>query len=522
MNTPLAVSLALHLHLEKHASPPLFRQLYTSLRAAILDGYLEGGLRLPSTRQLASALGISRNTVVSAFEQLIMEGYLDGKVGSGTFVAHVLPEELQQISQSENSRPAPLPSAGTPPYLSAWGASLADRKSSTISGKSGRAFQPGIPAIEEFPYKLWSRLAAHTWRVIEREQLSYTDPLGYEPLRKTIADYVRMVRGMKCEPEQVIIMAGVQQTLALVSKMVLNPGDTACIEECCHPSVRQALIDAGARLVPIAVDQQGLSVERLVSDENDEKGEGPARLVYVTPSHQCPLGVTMSPARRLALLQWAARSGSWIVEDDYDSEYRYDGRPLPALQGLDQVGNVLYMGTFSKVLFPALRLSYLVVPAASLDFFARGRAAQGRQAPLMEQVILTAFFNEGHFARHIRRMNTLYQERQALLIKAVRRKLGDELKIEPNSTGLHVMGWLRPDLDDRQVSKLAQEWGIDVPPLSAFAPGSKVRSGLVMGYACVNPSQIDAGVDQLARALESAGQKKRTQAYDSLMVENNK
>jgi GntR family transcriptional regulator / MocR family aminotransferase len=276
------------------------------------------------------------------------EGYLEGKVGSGTYVAQVLPEEMLQVNRAEGV--SSTPSQARMSRLSNWGASLASRAPSSVSGDSGRAFEPGIPALEEFPYKLWSRLAAHSWRIVEREHLSYGDPLGYRPLRAAIASYLKAVRGMNCELEQVIIMTGLHQTLALVSKMVLTPGETAGMEDPGPLAVRQGLADAGAVVVPLAVDQHGLSVEQLV---NHEKGGRQARLVYVTPSHQYPLGVTMSLSRRLALLQWAARTRAWILEDDYDSEYRYAGRPLAALQGLDQAGCVLYMGTFSKVLFPA-------------------------------------------------------------------------------------------------------------------------------------------------------------------------
>jgi GntR family transcriptional regulator/MocR family aminotransferase len=505
MNTSLVASLSLGLNLEKQSAVPLFRQLYGSLRAAILAGRLEGGTRLPPTRQLAEELEISRKTVVNAFELLISEGYLEGKVGAGTYVARVLPEELLQVS-----RPSPSVTSSTPSHeraYSKWGASLAGRETSSLfGGDAMQAFAPGIAALDEFPYKLWSRLAAHTWRVVERDRLSYGDPLGYRPLREAIANYLRVVRGMNCEPEQVIIMTSMLQTLALVSKLVLNPGEPACVEDPCHPTARRALTDTGALIVPVAVDQYGLSVERLA---NDKQGGQHARLVYVTPSHQYPLGVTMSLSRRLALLQWAARTGAWILEDDYDSEYRYAGRPLAALQGLDQAGCVLYMGTFSKVLFPALRLSYLVVPTAACDLFARGRAALERQAPIMEQVVLTAFFNEGHFARHLRRMNRIYQERQTALIEAVRQKLADELEIKPTSTGMHVMGWLPPGVDDRHVWQLAMARGVDVPPLSAHALRPQPRGGLVLGYACVSPSDIRAGVDRLVVVLEAIGRARR-------------
>ena len=498
MGTSLVALLSLRLDLEQQGARPLFRQLYGSLRAAILAGRLEGGTRLPPTRQLAQELEISRKTVVNAFELLISEGYLEGKVGSGTYVARVLPEEVLQVRRRAPSVAPATPTALSTPHLSRWGASLASR--TLRPPDSGQAFQPGIPALEEFPSQLWSRLEAHAWREADRERLCDGDPVGYRPLREAIASYLRTVRGMTCEPEQVIITSGMHQSLALVSKMVLAPGETACMEDPSSVAAQQILVDAGAVIVPVAVDQHGLSVERLATAV---AGEQPVRLVYITPSHQYPLGVTMSLSRRLALLDWAARTGAWIVEDDYDSEYRYAGRPLAALQGLDRVGCVLYMGTFSKVLFPALRLSYLVVPAASRDLFARGRAALGRQAPLMEQVVLTAFFAEGHFARHLRRMNGIYQERQAALIEAVRQRLAGELEIQPTATGLHVMGWLPPGFDDRRVCQLALARGVDAPPLSAHARLSQPRGGLVLGYACVSPPEIRAGVEKLVVALEA-------------------
>lgn len=507
MSTSLVASLSLYLELEKQAAEPLFRQLYNGLRAAILAGRLEGGTRLPPTRQLAEELEISRKTVVNAFEQLIAEGYLEGKVGSGTYVARVLPEEVLQVSRRAPPVTSVTPTPQHIPHLSAWGTSLPNRDTGSMAGgNTMQAFSPGIPALDEFPYRLWSRLAAHAWRLVEGNQLSYSDPLGYWPLREAIASYLKAVRGMNCEPEQVIIMTGIHQALALVSKLVLNLGETALMEDPSLPEVQQVLKDAGAAVVPVAVDQLGLSVEQLA---NDEQGGQHARLVYVTPSHQYPSGVTMGLSRRLALLRWAARTGAWIVEDDYDSEYRYEGRPLAALQGLDQAGCVLYMGTFSKVLFPALRLSYLVVPAASRDLFASGRAALARQAPLMEQVVLTEFFTEGHFARHLRRMNGIYQERQAALIEAVQQRLAGELEIKPTATGLHVMGWLPPDVDDRHVWQLARARGVDVPPLSAHALCPQPRGGLVLGYACVSPPEIRAGVDRLALALEATRQPRK-------------
>src|SRR5258708_14138845 len=464
MSTSLVASLSLRLELEQKSAVPLFRQLYGSVRAAILAGRLEGGTRLPPTRQLAQELEISRKTVVNAVELLISEGYLEGKVGSGTYVARGLPEEVLQVHRRAPSVAPATPTALRTPPLSRWGASLASRP--ICPPDTRRAFQPAVPALEGFPSKLWSRLEAHAWRVAAREYLCDGDPVGYRPLREAIASYLRAVRGMTCEPEQVIITSGMHQSLALPSKMVLTPPTTPSLQDPSPAAVQQILTDAGAVVVPVAVDQHGLSAEQLATAET---GGQPVRLVYITPSHQYPLGVTMSLSRRLALLHWAARAGAWIVEDDYDSEYRYAGRPLAALQGLDQVGCVLYMGTFSKVLFPALRLSYLVGPAATVNLVGGGRAALGRQAPLMEQVVLTAFFAEGHFARHLRRMNGIYHERQATLIEAVRQRLAGQLEIQPTATGPHVMGWVPPRVDDQHLVQLALGRGVHVPPLSAPA-----------------------------------------------------
>lgn len=489
------VVAALSLELDKEKSLPLFRQLYAGLRAAILSGQLEGGTRLPPTRVLAQELRISRNTVVNAFEQLIAEGYLEGKIGAGTYVAHVLPEELLQVKAQAHQAEAPQRRAEH--EISRWGLALSGTDVEAVRyADTVRAFQPGIPALDQFPYALWAKLAANRWRAPETHLLSYVDAQGYPPLRETIASYLKATRGMKCEAEQVIITTGTQQALDLASRVIVNPEDTVCIEDPGYLGARVALAGTGAKLIPIPIDQDGLDVEALKARPEN------VRLVYVTPSHQYPLGVTMGLARRLALLEWAARTGTWILEDDYDSEYRYAGRPLAALQGLDQGGNVLYMGTFSKVILPALRLGYLIVPPSLVETFTRGRAVLDRQAPSIEQAILTDFISEGHFARHLRRMKGIYRERQDTLVEAARHHLAGLLDIQPATAGLHVMGWLPPGSDDQQAFHLAQARGVDSSPLSAYAIAPQPRNGLVLGYACANPQAIRAAVKQLARALE--------------------
>lgn len=484
----------LSLSLDKQAALPLFRQLYSALRTAILEGRLEGGTRLPPTRLLARELHISRNTIVNAFEQLIAEGYLEGKMGSGTYIAHVLPEEVLQVKVRVSTSPPGKEKKAE--HISQWGMALMRQDVNYVRyAEEARAFQPGMPAIDQFPYKLWSKLAANCWRAPEPHLLSYGDAQGYFPLRATIASYLKATRGMQCEPEQVIITTGTQQALDLAARMIVDPGEIVVMEDPGYLGARVALAGTGATILPIAVDQDGLQVEQL-KNQNVR-----VRLVYITPSHQYPVGVTMSLARRLALLEWAARTGAWILEDDYDSEYRYEGPPLAALQGLDLAGRVLYLGTFSKVILPALRLGYLVVPPALVETFARGRATIDRQAPTLDQVILAEFIREGHFVRHIRRMKGVYMERQATLIDAARHRLAGLLDIQPASAGLHVMGWLQPGADDLCAHHLARSKGVDSSPFSAYAITPQPRGGLVLGYACANPSAIRAGVDHLAAAL---------------------
>jgi GntR family transcriptional regulator/MocR family aminotransferase len=307
---------------------------------------------------------------------------------------------------------------------------------------------------------------------------------------------------VRCDIEQVIIVSGSQQALDLTTRILLDPGDAVCIEDPGYLGARHAFTGAGAQLIPIAVDDEGLQVATAMEHKQD------IRLIYVTPSHQYPMGVTMSLARRLALLEWATRKGMWIVEDDYDSEYRYTGRPLATLQGLDQTGRVIYMGTFSKVLLPSLRLGYLVVPSALVETFVRARSLADRHSPSMDQTILAQFINEGHFTRHIRRMKKLYMERQALLMEAAQRELHGALDIPPTPAGLHVVGRLNPGLDDRDVSQLAQQLGVDTPPLSAYYLQHNPLNGLVLGYAGIAPQDIQTGMQRLARTIKlvSSGQ----------------
>jgi GntR family transcriptional regulator/MocR family aminotransferase len=479
------------LALEAQAARPLYRQLYDALRAAILDGRLIPGSQLPATRALAAQLGVSRFTVLGAFAQLLAEGYIEGQVGSGTFVSR----ELPGVTPAAEGR-ATQAEAAPRPQLSRRGQVLAATHipSAAEDGRP-RAFRPGEPALDQFPAATWARIAARLYRRPPQELLGYGAVAGYQPLRAAIAAYLRAARAVVCDPEQIIIVSGSQQALDLAARALLDPGDAAWIEDPGYPGARAALQGAGATLVPVPVDAEGLSVadgERLRPD---------ARLAYVTPSYQYPLGVTMSLTRRLALLEWARARGAWVIEDDYDSEFRYVGHPLAALAGLDTSGHVLYVGTFSKVLFPALRLGYLVVPAPVVDAFGRARALSGGHAPTLEQAVLADFIAEGHFTRHIRAMRALYQERQAALIDAAQATLGGMLEVSPSAAGMHLVGWLDPAADDAATAERAARAGVETRPLSAHAMQTRTRPGLLLGYTAWNSQEMRDGVRRLVQAL---------------------
>ena len=477
---------------------PLYQQLYAALRDAILNGRLSRGRRVPASRALADELSISRNTVVSAYDQLLAEGYLETRPGSGSYVTSELPDAMTPAAP----RPHAAPRRASP-GLSARGRRLSDIRVTLSVDAAPWAFRMGAPALDQFPVDLWARLAQQAWRNAELSQLGYGNVAGYEPLRSAIADYLRTSRAVVCEPEQVIVVSGSQEALFLAALTLLDPGDTVWFEEPGYRGARTAMLAAGAIPVPIGIDDEGLRV-----DEGDARAPD-ARAIYVTPSHQFPLGVTMSLSRRLELVKWAHRHRAWILEDDYDSEFRYEGRPLASLQGLDPDGRVLYTGTFSKVLCPALRVGYLVVPPALVDALTCARAVVDRQSPTIDQVILARFLREGHFARHVRRMRQLYRERQAVLVEAAQRELRGLVDIEPQAAGMHLVGWLRRHADDLAAAAHAGEAGVVVSPLTNYyiSPAGH-RPGIMLGYACSDATAIRRGVKDLARALEKGARRK--------------
>lgn len=458
---------------------PLYQQLYRWFRDAILAGRYPPNTRLPSTRGLARELRLARNTVDTAFAQLLAEGYIESKRGAGTFVAHTLPDEILQARQHLHVAPVPRKQEPNVPPLA-----------------FALAFNPHAPAFDAFPVALWSKLVARHARSFPRKLMGYTDTAGLWELRVAIADYLNTGRAVNCSPHQVLIVNGSQQALDLSARVLLKRGDAVWMEDPGYFGARGALENNGAQLVPVPIDAEGLNVEAGMQRAPH------ARAAYVTPSFQFPLGVTMSLTRRLALLEWAQKNNAWILEDDYNSEYRYTERPLGSLQGLDTQARVIYLGTFSKVLFPALRLAYLVVPDALIDSFVQARLLSAIHSPMLEQRVVAEFITEGHFARHLRRMRTLYAERQERLVNASERYLSGLLTVERKGGGMHLMGWLPQGKSDHTAFLRAAEEGIIATPLQFSCIEPYPRAGLVLGYAAVQERKMNMHVQTLAGVLE--------------------
>lgn len=480
------------LPLDNTSDTPLYRQVYEGLRNAILEGRLPPGARIPSTRRLAEYLAVSRTTVLVAFEQLVVERFLVGTVGSGSRVSDHIPPPPQPADDDARAQ-----AESSLVVLSRCGKSLVElpRPGRPLS-RGAKAFRTGQPPVDGFPLHVWRRLAARCHRRLTSADLYHGLPQGLLQLREAIVT-VAVARGIRCEPRQVLVLASAQEAMELVCRMLLDPGDEAWLEDPAWPGASAALLASHARIVPVPVDHAGLRVDMGIAAARQ------ARLAYVTPSHQYPMGVTMSLDRRTLLLDWAKEHAAWILEDDYDSEFRYVDRPLPALQGLDQAGRVIYVGTFNKTLFPALRLAYLILPEALVDPFRLARGIGGQHAPAIDQAILSDFIAEGHYARHLKQARALGRERRDTLLAASAKRLGD-LAFTYADTGLHTVGWLPEGTDDRRVSAAALRHGVEAAPLSAYYMGACPRPGLVLGYGSLTTRQIRDGVARLGVALDEA------------------
>jgi len=488
--------------LDQNAAMPLYRQLYERLRSAILAGQLEAHTRLPSTRTLASELGVSRNTTALAYEMLLLEGYIESRVGAGTRVSSLQAEQLFSPAKPGKEQREPTLTDPSPRLLAQRVQTLIDTaKSEKFSPSEINAmtnvFRAGQSDISSFPYETWARLVAKHARHSLQAVSFYQDAQGYAPLRESIATHIGITRGVHCSPDQIILTAGSQGALDLVARVLLDPNAPVWVEDPGYLGARGALLAAGAKLIPVPVDQEGMKVEvgRQLCPQ--------ARLAIVTPSHQFPTSVTMSLPRRLALLEWAKETGAWIVEDDYDSEFRFSGRPLEALQGLDGAQRVIYIGTFSKTLFPSLRLGYLVVPPALLEGFLATRNFIDTHLPLLEQLALADFMAEGHFARHLRKMRARYLERRDTLIEALTRELGELLEIDTPEAGMHLVAWLPLGVSARTVAEHISMRGLRIFPVVPSTSQPRQREGLLFGFASASPQELRAGVKLLAPALRA-------------------
>jgi GntR family transcriptional regulator/MocR family aminotransferase len=481
---------------------PLGQQIYQAFRRAILAGEMTPAARLPSTRTLALELGVSRNVVLLAYEQLLAEGYAEGRAGSGTYVAAALPETLRTPRPHRGRRGVP---AARPGRLSRYGRRLAELPpvSPGVWSPEHRLpydFRYGVPSTVDFPRGVWGGIVARRIRTGSLGAMAYGPTEGHAPLRQALASYLRRARGVVCDPDQIIIVNGSQQALDLTARVLLDPGDRVVIEDPQYQGARRVFAAAGAVAMPVPVDADGLDAARI------PPGSAAARLAYVTPSHQFPTGVVMSLARRLALLEWAERVGAYIVEDDYDSEYRYEGRPIEAVQGLDPAGRVIYMGTFSKVLFPALRLGYLVLPPPLAEPFTAAKWLTDRHTATLEQEMLAEFVADGHFERHLRRARTRNASRRKALLDSLEEHLGDRVEVMGANAGVHLLVWLR-DVPARGLGRViaaAAEAGVGVYPVAPYYIDPPRRAGLILGYASLTEREIQTGIGRLATVVRSA------------------
>jgi GntR family transcriptional regulator / MocR family aminotransferase len=472
---------------DRAADVPVFRQIYQQLRSAILSRALRPATKLPSTRELSTQLGVSRSAVVSSFEQLLAEGYTFGKKGAGTYIAPDLPEPFEVHGRKKQTTSV----AKTVAFFQDLGGFV-----DVTAQSDERPFNLGRTLVDARTAELWRKLSARTLRSFGRHHLGYGDPRGMPELRNSVCDYLQAARGVRCEPEQVVITAGTQQAVDIVARVTEGPEKQVWVEDPGYSLTRFALIAAGAKVCPIPVDQNGINVTEGI------RRAPKARAVFITSSHQFPKGVPLSMARRLELLAWARKSSAWIVEDDYASEFRYGGRPLASLQGLDEADRVIYVGTLNKALFPGLRLGYAVVPHSLLRAFVTARYLMDRQPSTLCQGVVAAFMEGGHFAAHIRRMREVYRRQRDALVAALRRRLGEHLTVEPPDQGMHLVAYMRRGLSDVTIERVGQKHGVVVRAMSRLYVEAPAQSALMLGFSGYPHQIITPAVARLAQAFE--------------------
>lgn len=477
----------------------LLRWLYDEIRLAIVEGRLAPGARLPSTRSIAQQYRVARGTVVAAFDHLIAEGYIEGNVGSGSFV-----RQMTALSPGDPAGGAVRARARATvvlPTLSARGRRLAGNPFPLRMWSKAHTFRLDNAALEAFPTKTWSRIAARCLRTGVPRLLMHGDALGYPPLRSAIAQYVGLTRGVQCTPEQVVITSGTQPSLDLVARLVLDPRDRVWVEDPCYSAVSSLLRGLGAEVVGIPVDESGIDCEA------GRRRARMAKLACVTPGCHFPLGMTLSLQRRLALLEWAREAGAWIFEDDYDSQLGFTGRPLAALRSLDRTGCVIYSNSFSKMLFPSLRLGFLVVPQALLGAVDAARSVLQRFPAVLDQAVLAEFLSAGHMEQHMRRMRDLYTIRHDALVRLAQHELGDVMRLSPVTAGLQTVGWLADGISESEVCRAAAEQGIVALPLSYLTIERTMPPAMVMGAASTDIPAIRRGVEQLGAIMRGLRRK---------------
>jgi GntR family transcriptional regulator/MocR family aminotransferase len=475
------------IRISRNSESPLHHQVYVGFRDAILRGELGPGQQVPSSRALAAELEISRFPVLDAYAQLHVEGYFQSRKGAGTFVSSTLvylrENQTDSFAKSEGSRRPSRRSSRYPkftddPWRDGWG-----------------AFTVHQPALDRFPFETWSKLVARHSRTPRAHAIRHIDPLGLMALRDAVCSYLRTARAVRCDPEQIMIVSGSQQALDITARVLLDPNDCAWIEEPCYPLVRSVLVGAGCRVAPVPVDREGLDVAAGIKRARN------ARAAFVTPSHQYPLGVTMSISRRLQLLDWARNASAWIIEDDYDSEFRFESMPIPSLQGLDSAARVIYIGTFSKVLFPSVRMGYLVVPADLVEKFRSVRIAMDIFPPYLLQEVLADFMISGHFGRHIRRMRALYKSRRFALVESLFAEFGDSVEIHGTEAGMHLSVTLPDSCNDHEIATRAAAENIWLWPLSHCWSNGHPRQGLILGFGNTEEEAMLPAVRHLRKIL---------------------
>lgn len=474
----------------RNTQKPLHRQIYDAYRGVIVGGMLRPGQRVPSTRGLAAELGISRIPVLSAYAQLLAEGYFESRVGAGTAVSVSLPDQaVLPISRAlytpaRPRSPGPVAKHSLLPYLM-----------ESVPWRRGfGAFSVGQVDFEQFPFSVWNSLVTRHCRSMSAKYLDYGSPMGLKELRSTIATYLRTSRGVRCDDDQIMIVSGSQQALDICVRALLDPGSRVWMEEPGYRFARNVFALNRCRVVPVPVDREGLNVAAGIKLCRD------ARAVLVTPSHQYPLGFTMSASRRMQLLEWADQSQSWILEDDYDSDYRYENMPISSLQGLDRNARVVYIGTFSKVLFPSLRLGYLVIPTELVERFQAVRVAMDIGPAVFPQAVLADFIGEGHFSRHIRRMRSVYRERRNLLLNNLRTVFGANLEVTGEQAGMHL-SMVLSDINDSQIVQSAARLDLWLVPLSSSYAGKLRRQGFILGFGSTRAEDMASAVRKLRSAL---------------------